>query len=193
MGTRKLLALLLAAAMAMSLAACSSDSSDDEASGSLEDESEISATQGDGDSSSDDGDSSSDDGDSSSDDGSSDDIPDLGSLDECFEASMAFASITLIPLGLSFGATDEDLEELQDSLEELDASIPEEVSEDFEVIKEAYQEFGEAMSEVDFTDPQALLDEDISQQMEDASALIETPEVEEATANIEAYFEENCA
>ena len=190
MTMRKLLALSLAAVMALSLAACGSDSSDDQSSQSRDDESELSASQGDGGSSSD-GDSSSDDG-SSSDGDSSSDVPDLGNMGDCVEAAAAFAQVTLIPLGLTFGATEEDLAELQDSLDELDASIPDEVKDDYEVLRDAYAEFGEVMSGVDFTDPGAMLDPDTADAMEEAGALLETPEVQEATDNIDAYFSENC-
>ena len=108
------------------------------------------------------------------------------------EASAAFLQLTLIPAGLMLGGSDEDLAELEASLDELGASIPSEIEGDFEVVRDAYTEFAEGMSGIDFSDPSTFLDESVSGQMEEASAALETPEVEEAMANIEAYFDELC-
>ena len=187
MRTTKPLAVLFASLLLFGAAACSSDS-DDETS------TEDASAQDDGATSGDDSSSSGDDSSSSGDDSSSsDDIPDLGNLDDCLEASAAFLQITLIPLGAAFGGSEEDMAELEQSLEELDASIPDEVSDDYQIVREAYADYAEAMGGLDLSgDPTALLDPDVADQLEEASAALEDPEVVEAQENIQAYFEELC-
>ena len=194
MRTTKPLAVLFASLLLFGAAACSSDS-DDETSTEDASAQDDGATSGDDSSSSgDDSSSSGDDSSSSGDDSSSsDDIPDLGNLDDCLEASAAFLQITLIPLGAAFGGSEEDMAELEQSLEELDASIPDEVSDDYQIVREAYADYAEAMGGLDLSgDPTALLDPDVADQLEEASAALEDPEVVEAQENIQAYFEELC-
>ena len=120
-------------------------------------------------------------------------MPDLGNLGDCVEASAAFIQITLLPVGAAMGLSEAEAAELETTFDELDASIPDEVQGDYEVMRDAYLEFAEAMGGINLAeDPTALLDEDVAAQMEEATAALEEPEVVEAQENIQAYFDELC-
>lgn len=106
---------------------------------------------------------------------------------ECFEIAAAYAAIGLGALGASFGVSESELAELQDSIRELEASIPNEIAGDFEVFADAFGEYFETIGSLDLMNPANAA------QIEAASQTLESPEVLEAQANIEAYLDRECA
>ena len=118
----------------------------------------------------------------------------LGDLDgmlggDCLSTSMAFLSLSLAPLGFMGGASEADIAELETQLDDLSGEIPEEISGDFETYAAGIQAYADAMKGMDSSN---ILDPEVQSQMEEAGAELETPEMEEAQANIEAYFEQEC-
>lgn len=86
--------------------------------------------------------------------------------------------------------------QLADVLDEAAENVPNEISDDFQVLASAYREFSDALGdlEVDFDDPAALaaLGPEDFEALEAAGQAFETGEVEEATGNIETFLRENC-
>jgi hypothetical protein len=114
----------------------------------------------------------------------------MGNLGECLELSSAYLSISMGSMAVMGGP--DAVEEMQQAWGDLEGSVPDELQGDFQVLSDAFDEFAAAFEGVDTSDPTAMLTEEFSQQMEEASAALETPEAEEAQANIEAWLDENC-
>ena len=106
----------------------------------------------------------------------------------CLEIGLAYASLSLSMLGTAFGADQADVDEMTQQLADLRAEVPAEIRDDFEVFSQAMSEFGSVMTDAGGN----LFDPATQQALEDASQALETPEVKEAQANIEAYLEANC-
>jgi hypothetical protein len=106
---------------------------------------------------------------------------------DCMQAGMAYFALSMQALGAAFGMSDSDIEEMQDQINELKADIPSKIEDDFEVFADALAEYAEAMKGMNLGD---LMNG--SSDAEDAAKILETPEVEKATQNIEAYFDEEC-
>lgn len=139
-----------------------------------------------------------DDGSSSSDGAGSsgvDDVKDaLDQLDDgpagdCFAAGLAYFQLVLAPVGFMGGATDDDIEQLKADAEELRSDIPDEIRDDFETYADGIEEYADAMRGVSLGD---IFDPDTQQAFEEASQILDTPEMQEANDNIEAYFERVC-
>ncbi len=134
------------------------------------------------------------DGGSSSGGSSSDDlrdaIPDIvgDEAQACLEIGLAYASLSLSMLGSAFGADQGEVDEMTQQLEDLRSEVPAEIRDDFEVFSTAISEFGSVMADAGGN----LFDPATQQALEEASQALETPEVKEAQANIEAYLEANC-
>ena len=108
---------------------------------------------------------------------------------DCMQAGLAYFALSMQALGASFGATESDLQEMQDSVDELKAEIPSEIKDDFQVYADALAEYANNMKEIDMND---LLDPSTQQKAEEAAAVLDTPEVTKAQENIEKYFDETC-
>lgn len=171
----KVLAALLAMVMVVAVAACGGGGDDPvvESSGS-----DVTS-----------GDSGSDSG-SDSDSGDLDDALGMFGDDECTNVGLAYATISLGALGSMFGGAMEDgeLEEMENELADLEAEIPDEIAGDFEVIQDAFAEFGAALGD----GAGNIFDPEYQEKMEEAGAALESDEVTEAQANIEDWLSENC-
>jgi hypothetical protein len=101
---------------------------------------------------------------------------------------MAQSTSLMVPGAVSA----EELDKLDKELEEArsKAEVPDEIAEDFEVWSAAWAEFGAAMGEMS---DGGMLDPANAAKLEEASKIIEDPEVEAAGKNIEAYVTEHCA
>lgn len=86
--------------------------------------------------------------------------------------------------------------QLADVLDDAADRVPNEISDDFRVLADAYREFSATMGSlnVDFTDPDsmaALGPEELAA-LQQAGEAFSSPEFEEAARNIEAFVRENC-
>ena len=86
--------------------------------------------------------------------------------------------------------------DLADILDEAADQVPDEISDDFRVIADAYRSFSDAMADLDFdlTDPESMAamgPEDIAA-LEEAGQAFDSEEIETAGQNIDAFLAENC-
>jgi hypothetical protein len=88
------------------------------------------------------------------------------------------------------GAPPDQIAELESQVEELQGEIPSEIREDFQVFADGVASYAAAMEGVDMSN---LLDPDVTDALDEASEALESPEMTEAQANIDAYFAENCS
>jgi hypothetical protein len=125
-----------------------------------------------------------------SDSGDLDDALGMFGDDECMNVGLAYATISLGALGSMFGGAMEDaeLEEMENELDELRGDIPSELRDDFDVIQNAFAEFGEALGDGGGN----IFDPEYQEKMEEAGAALESDEFMEAQANIEDWLAENC-
>ena len=121
--------------------------------------------------------------------GSGDSMPNLGNLDECLNVSMAYLGLLAKPLQFMGGASKEDIEKFQQEVKDLDAQIPDEIKDDFNTVASAWNDFAKTMEGASGN----IMDPEFQKQIEDASAKLDSPEVKEAQANIDAYFEKTCS
>lgn len=124
---------------------------------------------------------------------------DLGDLEdfafgseECLEASGAFLAAAGGAAAV-FGGGDQDLQDSLADLEEFAGDVPAEIRADFEVFVDAYAEFADAFADLDF-DPSSgeAPDEETMAALQALTEDFEESEFQEATENIQAWFEENC-
>ena len=112
---------------------------------------------------------------------------------ECAAFAEAFAGAGTA-IGSAFSGTGgDDLEQVADYFSEVADRLPDEISDDFEVFAAAYSDFASAMAEadIDFSDPSSV-DPDKLSELESISEAFSSAEVQEASANIEAYISANC-
>lgn len=86
--------------------------------------------------------------------------------------------------------------ELAEVLDEAADRVPNEISDDFRTLADAYREFTNALgdSDIDFTDPEsaaAMGPEDIAA-LQEAGEAFNSEELQTATQNIQAFLTENC-
>jgi hypothetical protein len=105
------------------------------------------------------------------------------SLTECAQAAAAFAA-----LGLGFGGDSGQAQELENELNELETKIPDQIRDDFETVRNAYQAYFDALRDAGGN----IFDPDVQQQLEDASDELDKPEVEAASDRISDYFSNTC-
>jgi hypothetical protein len=102
---------------------------------------------------------------------------------DCLEFQLAFSSLMLTDT-FAFAADEAQRRELDEGLEELRAMVPGDIADDFAVVSDA---FGQAMrvglSGSASGDPAAEAE---------VQALLESPEVQQAQASINAWLEDNC-
>ncbi|MEX2619510.1 MAG: hypothetical protein WD250_04755 [Egibacteraceae bacterium] len=90
----------------------------------------------------------------------------------------------------------ESIGELADVLDDAADRVPNEISDDFRVLADAYREFTNALgdSDIDFSDPEsaaAMGPEDIAA-LQAAGEAFSSEELQTATQNIQAFLTENC-
>lgn len=119
--------------------------------------------------------------------------PDGGLSEMCLESSEAMAE-AMEGYGQSFGAPGEDAdwEALADQLQAAADAAPEEIREDFQVLASELGKFYEAMGDFDFTAGQAPTPEQLAQ-MQAAIESVDQEALETASANLEAWFEDQCS
>ena len=121
------------------------------------------------------------------------DIP-TGLDNDCIAISTLYVTVMAQSTSLMVpGAVSaEELEELEKQLEEArdKADVPDEIAEDFEIWSAAWAEFGALMKDMGAG---GMLDPANAAKFEEAGKIMEDPEVEAASKNIEAYVTENCA
>lgn len=146
----------------MTLAACGSDGDDDDAAASTT----TASDSGDGDA--------------------------ADFLGECTDFSEAFVGAGAA-IGSAFSGAGDELDEVASYFKEVASRVPKEIRGDFEVFAKAYASFAEAAADanIDFSDPSSI-DASKLADLEKLSDAFSSSEVEEASANIEAYFEANC-
>lgn len=86
--------------------------------------------------------------------------------------------------------------QIADILDDAADRVPNEISDDFRVMADAYRAFGEALQDldVDFNDPESmarLSAEDLAT-LQAAGEAMGTSEVQEAAENIDAFLQEHC-
>lgn len=116
-----------------------------------------------------------------------DSLNSLGGAGDCMTAGLAYFALSMQALGASFGMSEADLADMQSSISELKAEIPSAIEKDFTTFADALSEYANAMKGMDMGDLMSG-----SSQAEDAAKILEKPEVKQAQANIEAYFDKEC-
>ncbi len=112
---------------------------------------------------------------------------------ECADFVSAFAGASA-SIGAAFsGAPGADLEAAADYFTDVSDKLPKEIRADFAIFAEAYTSFAQAITDadIDFSDPSTMDPEKLAA-LEGLSESFSAPEVEEATANIQAYMDANC-
>ncbi len=175
--TGRKLAVLLLAALALLAAGCGGDDGGDEAAGTtdtavVEDSDTTTTTDDDATATTDDDDSA-----TTGDDGV------LGG--ECAE----FAGLSA-KLQQALGGSSGDLDSASEVFDELADQVPDEIREDYEVLAANFKELAEALQDVDLTSGTPG-PEDLAK-LQQLSQNLDTPEVRQATENIEKWAEENC-
>lgn len=86
--------------------------------------------------------------------------------------------------------------ELAEILDDAAERVPNEISDDFQVLASAYRDFADALGDLDlnFDDPAAIaaLGPEDFEALEAAGQALDSGELEEAATNIEAFLTENC-
>ena len=182
--TRRLLTLALIPLL-LFLVACGGDDDDDGDAGGDQPSASDSGGSGDSDSSDGDGDS----------DANVDDAEAI--LENCPELISMFGAFSAGGFAGGSSNTDIDFEEAVEVFQNAAANAPDEIKADMEVLAEAFATFYTTLEDVgvDLADPASFAALDASQQAELQTALesLSGPELEEASANLDAYFTENCS
>lgn len=112
---------------------------------------------------------------------------DLGDLsDECTELAAIGAKIAQ-----AAGAQGGDLDTSAEYFAELADAAPDEIKDDLEVFAEEFAAFAEAIAGVDLSGGTTPSADDIAK-IQEATAAFDDPRIQEASANIEAWAQENC-
>jgi hypothetical protein len=112
-----------------------------------------------------------------------------GKTGDCFAASLAFAALAITPLGFMGGATQDQIDQLKSDTEELKAEVPSAVKDDFQTYADGIEQYANALKGVSLTD---IMNPETQQKMQDASKILDSPEMKAASDNIEKYFSETC-
>ncbi len=176
MRTRSIAAVFVVALLVGSLASCSKkDSGSDESSSESTEQTQRSTTTEE--TSRGAGSDSGSDRAGSGDSGSIDGVTDL--LGDCGEAYILYSSLLASSLGFMGGATEEQLEELQQQADRLRDDVPEDLRDDMATVADAFEDFGAALSEGGILGSEA----------QRAAEKLDSPEVTAAMENLEVYFD----
>lgn len=168
------LAVLLLAALALLAAGCGGD---DENEASDETETTIVETT-------DDDATETDDDATETDDATEDDDDALGG--ECAE----FAGLSA-RLSQALSGSSSDLGSASEVFDELADQVPAEIQDDYEVLADNFRELADALEGVDLSAGETPSQEDLAR-IQEITQSLDTPEVQEAAGNIEAWATENC-
>lgn len=132
-------------------------------------------------------------GSSGGDQGTSGDLPDFSgdlSSEDCVAAAMAMATAFSGGLGIT-----SDADSVQEAFGQMAAAAPSEIAADMGVIADALGEFYGILEDagIDLSDATALSDPAVGAVLQQASAALESTDFEEATENVDAWFESQCA
>lgn len=125
--------------------------------------------------------------------GSNDDNDFTALRGDCAELTKAYAgAYASIGAGLG-GAAGSELEDAAEYFENVADSLPKEIRADFELFAEAYAKFAEGMADldIDLSNPAAMDPEQMAK-LQELGESLEGPEIEEASANVEAYLDAKC-
>lgn len=88
------------------------------------------------------------------------------------------------------------IREIADSFSRAADEVPNEMSEDFRIVGEAFGQFADALVEVDLdpNDPEALAEmtEEDMAKLQAAGQAMDDPAVQQAAANVTTFLQENC-
>lgn len=116
-----------------------------------------------------------------------DDDDDIGQLDgKCAELAGIGAK-----LSQSLSGQSGDLDEASRVFDEIADQVPDEIKADYEVIAENFGKIAEALKDVDLQSGETPNAEAIAKLQQFATSF-DSPEIREATANIEAWTQKNC-
>ena len=121
------------------------------------------------------------------------DLADLFSGD-CADAIAAFQRALAESASAFVPGQDVDLGDTAELLDEFAASAPDEIAEDFGLLADAFSQFAQAMSDagIDFSDPTTFQDPDLLNELESLTEAFDAPGYDEAAANVEDWFNNNC-
>ncbi len=107
------------------------------------------------------------------------------------ECSSLVAAAASVATAFSGTGTTDDADETRAEFEEFAESAPDEIRDDLQVLVGAYEEYAEALADVDI-DPGQVPDAETLQEIQAAIASIDQVEVTEAAANVNAWTTANC-
>jgi predicted small secreted protein len=108
---------------------------------------------------------------------------------QAFNAAIVSSSAALVPGG---EGTAEDTAAQLDAMAE---AAPDEISDDFAVWADAYGEFAQALADagIDYSDPSSFQSAEAIAALQSVGEIFDEGEFDEASANIESWFDANCA
>lgn len=112
--------------------------------------------------------------------------------EDCAELTQAFAG-AYASIGAGFGGAGSELDDAAEYFEKVADNLPKEIRADFQLFAEAYAEFAKAMADadIDMSNP-ASMDPEQMEKLQKIGESLEGPEIEEASANVQAYLETEC-
>lgn len=110
---------------------------------------------------------------------------------DCLEYANSFAGFSPDP---NQPMSSSSFTKIADFMESVADKVPNEVSDDFRTLGNAYRNFAEGAGDLDFSNPSAIanITPEQLQRMEESLAKLDTDEVRAAAANIEKFVQENC-
>ncbi|HEU4868539.1 MAG TPA: hypothetical protein VFV09_12535 [Actinomycetota bacterium] len=110
---------------------------------------------------------------------------------DCLEYANSFAGFSPDP---DQPLSPSSFTKIAEFMESVADKVPNEVSDDFRTLGNAYRTFAEGAGDLDFTNPSAIasITPEQLQRMEESLAKLDTEEVRTAAANIEKFVQEHC-
>lgn len=123
----------------------------------------------------------------------SDESPQTGAIADadCLEYANSFAGFSPDP---NQPLSSSSFTKIADFMEGVADKVPNEVSDDFRTLGNAYRNFADGAGDLDFSNPEAIANITPEQlkRMEESLAKLDTEEVRTAAANIEKFVQEHC-
>lgn len=107
---------------------------------------------------------------------------------DCLQFQFAYSSLTMSAL-FTAGADDAQVQELEDALADMQANVPDEIADDVAIVSDAFRESMQLGIQGGLAGGREPSDDDLAE----AEAVLESPEVVEAQDNIDAWLIENCS